>query len=213
MNNMYTYTSQSLIPFVFPYSLLFSTYESLEQIRIEMSLLIVLLLACTFIIPLMTWISLRNSLLIFVHLFTILTGTLTCLYFFHDLTFNFANALWLYVIPIVFLDTLIHQTFHQTNAKWNYNRILISLIMSSVVLFLYPIQSYVFRMIRNSLIYQSLICLIVINVILPSWNYLFRSMKSREKISQVIKPTIASIEGNQLLTNGLEINRNINSSI
>jgi hypothetical protein len=214
MNNMYASTSQNLIPYIFPYSLLFPNYESLDQIRIEMYLLIISFLTCTFIGTLIMFISFGKCLLILFHLLTLLTGTLTCLHFFHDLTFNFANALWLYVIPIIYLDTLIHQLFHKKTDKWKYNRIIISLILSLLILYFYPIQSYVFQIIRNSLIYQSMICLILINIILPSWNYLFRSIKFNEEIiTNGMKPAISSIEGNISLTNGLEINRVINSSI
>jgi hypothetical protein len=213
MNNMYTYTSQSLIPLIFPYSLLFSNYESLEQIRIEIYLLISLFLICTFLFTLIIFLSLVNCLLIFLHLLTLLTGTLTCLYLFHNLSFNFANTLWLYIIPIIYLDSLIHQVFHKNTSKWKYNRIIFSLILSLVILYFYPIQSYVFQIIRYSLIYQSIICLILINFILPSWNYLFRLIKPHEEIMNTMKSTIANIEGNQSLTNGFEINRIINSSI
>jgi len=38
-------------------------------------------------------------------------------------------------------------------------------------------------------------------------------MKDNNQINEVIKPTIASIEGTQALTNGLEMNQNINSEI
>ncbi len=218
MHNMYTYASQNSIPSIFPYSLLFSTYESLEQIRIEIYLLILLLIICTFI---GTFIPLKKSLLTIAHLLALLAGTLTCLYLFHDLTFNFANALWLYVVSILFLDTLIHTCYNKSNSKWKYNRIILSLMISLLVLYLFPIQSYVFQIIRNSLIYQSMICLILINFILPSCYYLFQStMNTNHPINIVRQPMITTIDGNQSLTNGIEIkntgyetNTNIKSSI
>ena len=206
MNNLYTYTSQSLIPFVFPYSILFPAYESLEQIRVEIFLLIVLFLSSIFIVLLVTFISIRNTLLIVLHFLALFIGTFTYLYLFDHLTLNFANALWLYVSPIVFLDVLIYQSFENDSNKWNSNRMILSLILSLVFLFICPIQSYVFRIIRNSLLYQSILCLLMINVVIPSWNYFFQSRKNQEQIDQVIKPTISSIEVNQSLTNTLEIN-------
>lgn len=209
MNNLYTSASQSLIPYVFPYTVLFSAYESLEEIRVEIFLLIVLFLTSAFIVLLLAFISIRNSLLIVLHLLGLLTGTFTCLYLFDHLTFNFANALWLYIIPVPFLDILIHQAFRNNLKKWNYNRMIISLMMSLTILFVFPIQSYVFRIIRNSLIYQSILCLLLINVIVPSWNYFFQARKAKEQIDQVMKPTISSIEVNQALTNTLEINSQI----
>jgi hypothetical protein len=206
MNNLYTYSSQSSIPNVFPYSLLFPTYESLGQIRIEMYLLIILLIISCFIITLISFISFKKTFLIILHFLSLSTGTLTCLYLFNNLTFNFANILWLYIIPIIYLDTFIHILYKKSNDKWKYNRIIISLIISLSILYLFPIQSYVFQIIRNSLIYQSIICLILINLILPSWFYLFKKINKND---QITKPTISSIEGNQSLTNGLEINSTI----
>jgi len=210
MENMYTYSSKSLIPNIFPYSLLFPTYESLRQIRIEIYLLIILLIICCFIITLISFISLKNSLLVIFHFGILLTSTLTCLYLFHNLTFNLTNALWLYIVPIIYLDTFIHISYNKNTEKWKYNRIILSLIFSLCILYFFHIQSYVFQIIHKSLIYQSIICLILINLIIPSWNYLFQLRNKNEKI---IKPTITFIEGNQPLTNGFEINRNINSSI
>lgn len=206
MNNLYAIAGQSLIPYVFPYTVLFPAYESLEQIRSEIFLLIVLFLTSAFIILLLTFISIRNSLLIVLHLLGLLTGTFTCLYFFDHLTFNFLNALWLYIVPVSFLDILIHQAFRNHLNKWNYNRMIISLMMSLTILFVFPIQSYIFRIIRNSLIYQSILCLLMINVIVPSWKYFFfQSTKPKEQIDQVMKPTISSIDVNQALTNPSEI--------
>ena len=150
MNNIYGYTSESLIPYVFPYSLIFPSYESLGQIRNEIYLLILLLIICAFLHTLISFLSFRKSLLILSSLLFLITGTFTCLYLFHDLTFNFANTLWLYIIPIVFLDVIIHFSYNQNTDKWKYNRIIISLILSLMVLYLIPIQSYVFQIIRNS---------------------------------------------------------------
>ncbi|CAF3683305.1 unnamed protein product [Adineta steineri] len=221
MENMYTYANESPLPDVFPYSMLYASYESLEQIRVEIYLLILLLIICTFISTLIPFISLKNSLLIISHLLALLTGTLTCLYLFHNLTVNFANGLWLYIISIVFLDTLIHTCYNRLSSKWNYNRIIFSLMISLLVLYCYPIQSYVFRIIRNSLMYQSIICLILINFILPSCCYLFRSInKNDEQINKVQIPIVTIIDGSQILTNGTEIktstyeiSTSINSSI
>jgi len=206
MNKLYSYSSQSSIPNVFPYSLVFPIYESLEQIRIEIYFLIVLLIILCFIGTLILFISLKQTFLIVLHFLCLLTSTLTCLYLFNNLTFNFVNILWLYVMPIIYLDIFIHILYKKSNDKWKYNRIIISLIISLNILYLFPIQSYIFQIIRNSLIYQSIICLILINLILPSWFYLFKKINKND---QIIKPIISSIEGNQSLTNGLEINSTI----
>ncbi|CAF4396935.1 unnamed protein product, partial [Adineta steineri] len=73
MENMYTYANESPLPDVFPYSMLYASYESLEQIRVEIYLLILLLIICTFISTLIPFISLQNSLLIISHLLALLT--------------------------------------------------------------------------------------------------------------------------------------------
>jgi hypothetical protein len=211
MNNIYIYASHSRIPFIFPYSLVFPNYESLGQIRLEMYLLILLLIICSLFGTFISFFSLKNSLLIISNILALLTGTLTCLYLFHNLTFNFANALWLYVVPIVFLDTLIHSCYQKFSSKWKYNRIILSLIISLLVLYIFPIQSYVFQVIRNSLIYQSIICLILINFVLPSWFYLFQSINKTEQVNKVIQPRIIS-DGNQSLTNGTEVKNTIYDS-
>jgi hypothetical protein len=150
------------------------------------------------------FISFKNSLLILSHLIALFTGTLACLYLFHNLTFNFANTLWLYVLPVVFIDVFIHICYEKFHSKWKYNRIIISLIISLIILYIFPIQSYVFQIIRDSLMYQSIICLILINVILPSWFYLFQSISNNEQINKIIQPRIIN-DGNQSLTNGIEI--------
>jgi hypothetical protein len=210
---MYTYANQNSIPSIFPYSLVFPTYESLEVIRIEMYLLISLLIICSLINTFIPFISIKISLLITFHFLALLTGTLTCLYLFHNLTFNFADALWLYVVPIVFLDTLIHTSYNITNSKWKYNRVILSLMISLMILYIFPIQSYVFQIMRDSLIYQSIICLVLINLVLPSWFYLFQSIRKHDRMN---KPIPANIDANQTLTNGIEVKNSIyegNSSI
>jgi predicted Na+-dependent transporter len=145
----------------------------------------------------------------------VLTGSLACLYLFHNLSFNFANALWLYIVPVIFLDAIIHVSFNIIESKWKYNRIILSLIMSLIIFSFFPIESYIFLIIRNSLIYQSIICLILINWILPSWNYIIITYFKKNKKE---KPAI--VETNQSSTTGTEIqnlvyepNGNTNGSI
>ncbi|CAF3779960.1 unnamed protein product [Rotaria sordida] len=222
MNQMYTYANQNPIRSIFPYSLVFPNYESLGQLRIEMCLLIFALIICSFITTFILFISLKNSLLIISHLLALLAGSLTCLYLFHNLTFNFVNASWLYVVPILFIDTLIHVCYNQQNSKWKYNRVIISLIISTLILYLFPIQTYIFKIIISSIIYQSIICFILINLILPSWFYLFQSNNdnnnnkdnniNNDQIDTVTNPAMTIIVGSQSLPNGVEMNNPVNES-
>ena len=209
MSNLYKYAKQNPISSVFPYSMIFPNYESLGQIRFEICLLIFSLITCSFVVTLVSFISLRNSLLIILYLLPLLTGTLVCLYLFHNLILNFANALWLYVVPVVFIDTSIHLCYNQTGSKWKYNRIIVSLMVSLLVLFSFPIQTYIYRIVRNSLIYQSLICAILINFILPSWFYLLQSNDTDNQMNNVESST-TDIIGNPSLPNGREINNTVN---
>ena len=170
MDNMYRYAEESSMPSVFPYSIIFSHYESLRQIRFETYLLILILSISTLIVTLLVFFSLVKSLLVFIHLLIVLGGSLTCLYLFHRLTFNFANALWLYIVPVIFVETLLHASFNLSKSKWKYNRVILSLIISLIIFSFFPIETYMFLLIRNSLIYQAILCLIAINLLLPSWN-------------------------------------------
>ncbi|UJR08210.1 hypothetical protein I4U23_012483 [Adineta vaga] len=211
MNNMYTYAQESSIPSIFPYSFIFSHYESLVQIRNEIYLLTLFLVITTFIIILIIFTSFTKALLIFLHVIALQTGNLTCLYLFHNLTFNFADALWLYVIPIIFLDTLIHGSFNIFESKWKYNRVLLSLIISLSIFSLFSIETYIFHIIRLSLIYETIICFLLMNFILPSWYYfierMFKKSKDKTKIPAATTTTTAAaiIDSNQPLTSGTEI--------
>jgi hypothetical protein len=199
---MYTYAQQNPIPSIFPYSLIFPHYESLAQIRIEAYLLPLVMIITTFIITLIIFTSLKKSLLIFSHLLALLCGNLACLYLFHNLTFNFANSLWLYVTPVIFLDTLIHASFNIKKSKWKYNRVILSLIISLIIFSFFSIETYIYHIIHLSLIYQSIICFILINFILPSWYYVIEKILNRNKGDKV--PT-TTIDTNQPLTVGTEI--------
>ncbi|CAF3412727.1 unnamed protein product [Rotaria sp. Silwood1] len=215
MNQMYTYANQNSIPSIFPYSLIFPNYEALGQLRIEMCLLIFALIICSFTSTFILFISFKNSFLIISHLLALLASTLTCLYLFHSLTFNFLNALWLYIVPILFIDTLIHICYNRQSSKWKYNRVIISLIISALILYLFPIQTYIFKIIRSSIIYQSIICFVMINVILPSWFYLFQSNNNNtnnDQIDTVMNPTMTIIVGNQSLPNGIAMNHSVDES-
>jgi hypothetical protein len=203
---MYTYAQQSSIPSIFPYSFIFSHYESLAQIRIEIYLLTLFMVTGTFLITLVIFASFRKALLLFSHLLVLQSGTLACLYWFHHLTFNFANALWLFFVPIIFLDTLIHASFNMSKSKWTYNRVLLSLIVSLTIFSLFSIETYIFHIIRLSLLYQSIICFILINFILPSWRYLIKKMfKKNQREKMATATTTATIESSQPLTGGTEI--------
>ena len=203
MNNMYTYAHQSSIPSIFPYSIVFPHYEALGQIRVEIYLLILFMVIITFIIILIMFFSFKNAFLIFSQLLALLSGSLACLYIFHDASFNFATAPWLYIIPVIFLDALIHTSFNIRKSKWKYNRVIFSLISSLTILSFFSIESYVFLMIRNSIFYQSIICLLLINLILPSWHYIIETLLKRNKKKRI--PTASIIDINQSLTVDREV--------
>jgi hypothetical protein len=173
----------------------------------------------TFIITLLIFISFEKALLIFLNLLTLQSGSLACLYLFHNLSFNFANALWLFVLPIIFLDTFIHVCFNITKSKWKYNRVILSLIISLIIFSFFSIETYIFHIIRNSLIYQSIICFVLINLILPSWYYIIETYLKKNK-KEKIPPPSTIIDTDQSLTAGTEIqnlvyepNGNANGSV
>lgn len=194
MNNLYRYAEESGIPSAFPFSIIFPHYESLRQIRFEAYLLILLMGLSTFLLTWLIFFSLIKAFLIVLHLLILLSGCLTCLYLFHQLSFNFANALWLYIMPIIFLDTLIHTSFNPRQSKWKYNRVILSLIISLIILSFFPIETYIFIFIRNSLLYQTVIVLVLINILLPSWNYILRQCLKKKKKK---KKRVAMNETNQ----------------
>jgi hypothetical protein len=217
MNNINVMTKQSSLPSVFAYSLIFPNYESLAQIRIDMYLLMMITIACVLVLTCLPFVWFQVSLSIVFFFVLVFACTLACLYQFHDLTFNFANSLWLFVLPIICLDTLIHASYTNTYTKWTYNRIVLSLIMSLVILYVNPIQSYVFLIIRNSLMYQSLICLVLVNLLLPACHYLLLKGKQQQQQQQVkttpIHLTTSLPDNNQSLTDAIEIiNVNYESS-
>lgn len=230
MNNMYTYASQNSISSIFPYSLLFPSYESLGYLRIEICALILVLVLCCFIGTFIAFISFKSSLIIISQFLTLSSGTFTSLYLFHNLTYNFIAAPWLYLVSIIFIDTLIHASYNRTSGNWKYNLVIISLLISSFILYIFPIQTYVFHLIRLSIIYQCIICFLLINIVLPSWFYLFRSNASnnnnmdineeQEQIDAVLSPTMTTVVSDQSLTTGIEksnisseSNTNINEPI
>ncbi|CAF0971101.1 unnamed protein product [Adineta steineri] len=219
MYNMYTYAEQSSLPSIFPYSFIFLHYESLAQIRREVYLLTIFTVTTTFLITFVIFLSFGKALLIFTNLLALLTGSLACLYLFHNLTFNFANSLWLFVIPVIFLDTLIHASFNITKSKWKYNRVILSLLISLCIFSLFSIETYIYHVIRQSLIYQSIICFILINFILPSWYYIIETVLKKNKNDRqpvptenpdVIQPVVAGTEIQNLV---YEPNGNMNNSV
>ncbi|CAF1623202.1 unnamed protein product [Rotaria magnacalcarata] len=225
MNVMYTYAKQSRLPSIFPYSLLFPSYESLGQLRIEVCVLILALILCCFITTFIAFISLKNSLFIVAHFLALSAGTLACLYLFQNLTYNFVVGPWLYLVPILYVDTLIHVCYSRTDSKWKYNRVILSLLIAVFVLYLFPIQTYAFQIICSSIIYQSIICFVLINLILPSWFYLFQSNNnndnnndnnddnnSEDQIDTVVSPTMTIVVPNNSLKGGMEINNHTDES-
>ena len=190
MNNLYTYANQSSISSAFPFSLIFPHYESLGRIRIDIYLLILLLITVTLLLTLVFFISLRKALLIFTHLLATLSGSLACLYVFHDLTFNFADILWFYLVPVVYLDTLIHSCYTTGQSKWKYNRVILSLILSLLIFAALPTQTYLYHIIWQSLLYQSLLAILIINVILPSWSFILDSIRKKRAHEKIPLPTV-----------------------
>lgn len=206
MNHIYADAKQSSLPSVFPYSLIFPSYESLAQIRFDTYLLVLLVIVVPFFLTFISFVWLRVSLSIVFHSLFLLTSTLAVLYQFHRFTFNFANAMWLLILPVLFIETLVHTAFFHRQSRWKYNRVFLSLIISLIILYVYPIQSYVFLTIRNSLMYQSVICLILINFLLPSSHYfLLKSRNAEIAAAKPIQMTTAIPEGQQALTTGIEV--------
>ena len=206
MHNLYSNAKSSLLESIFPYSLVFPNYESLDQIRIDMYSLYTPLISMCFVYLCQFFFRLKITLSIIFYFLMISMGTLASLYQFQNLTFNFANALWLPMVPIVFIETLIHSSFFSYRSRWQYNRIIISLIMSLSIIYFYPIQTYIFLIIRNSLMYQSLFTLLVINVFIPACHSLILTRTSSEtnQSNNNIQPTTSSNDCNQSLTNQLE---------
>ncbi|CAF1964308.1 unnamed protein product [Rotaria magnacalcarata] len=218
MNNLYTYTQQSPIPFIFPFSLIFQHYEALGQIRLEMYLLILIMVTITFVAIFLIFASLKRALLIILHLLVLLSGSLACLYLFHNLSFNFANAPWLYIIPIVYLDTIIHATFNMKKTKWKYNRIMFSLIIALIIFSFFPIETYIFHIICYSLLYQSLICVISINILLPSWFYIIKRILKQNKKTKKLSKILIDTNQSSAITTEIqnlvnEPNGNMNNNI
>lgn len=214
MNNIYTYAKQSSLPSVFPYSLIFPKYESLAQIRLDMYVLVLLFIVVPLIFTFMSFVWLKMSLSVVFHLLLLFTSTLAILYQFHRLSFNFVNAIWLMILPMIFTETLIHSAFFHRNSQWKYNRVFLSLIISFIVLYICPIESYVFLTIRNSLMYQSMICLILINFIIPSFHYFLFELSNVETVAKTIQMTTTIIpESEQSLTNEIVDRSKMKSSI
>lgn len=198
MNNIFTYAKQSSLPSVFAYSLIFPQYESLAQIRFETFLLAFLLVVVPFSLTFFSFISLKISLSLSFHLLFLFTSTLAVLSQIHRLTLNFANAIWLLILPIVFIECFIHSTFSNRKSKWKYNRVFLSLLVPFVGLYVYPLQSYVFIIVRNSLIYQSVIGLILINLTIPSCHFFLFKSRNVESATTPIQMTTSIPEQIQL---------------
>ena len=206
MNNVYAYAKQSSLPSVFPYSLIFPSYEALAQIRFDTYLLVLLVIVVPFVLTFVSLVWLKVSLSIAFHSLLLFTSTLAVLYQFHRFTFNFANAMWLLILPILFTETLVHAAFFHRQSPWKYNRVFLSLMISLIILYVYPIESYIFIIIRNSLMYQSVICLIVINFLLPSaHSFLLKPRNAEAAATTPVQMTTAIPEGQQSLTSGIEV--------
>jgi len=195
MHKMYKYADESKIPSIFPYSIIFPHYESLERIRTEVYLMLLFVIIFAILITIFIFFSLKKTFLIVLHILILYSGNLTCLYLFHNLSFNFGNALWLFVLPIIFLDTLIHASLNIKKSKWKYNRVILSLIIALIIFSFFPIQTYIFHIIRNSLFYESMICFLIINVFLPSWHYIIRICSKKKRKEKKTCATISN--GNQ----------------
>lgn len=204
MKNMYTYAKESSIPSVFPYSFIFSHYESLAQIRKEIYLLTLFMAIAAFLIPFAIFASLRRAVLIVSQVLTLQAGSLACLYWLHDLTFNFANVLWLYIVPVIFLDTLIHASWSVTQSKWIYNRVLLALIVSLSISSLFSIETYIFHMIRLSLLYQAGICFVLVNIVLPAWCCLIEKTSTKNRRHEDMTAA-QNVESGQPLTGDTEV--------
>ena len=198
MANLYTYANRSSLTSIFPYSLVFPHYESLSELRLEIYLLLLSVSLLTLLVTLPVFLSVKKAFLLFAHFLALLSSSFTCLYLFHDFTLNFANVLWFYFIPVIYLDLFIHATWNVRRSKWLYNRVLLSLLVALVLFSFFPVQSYLYAILTQSLLYQTGISLLLINVCLPSWFHVFGSMRSRSNNGRL--PLSTGNETNQPLT-------------
>ena len=180
MKNMYQLARESGISSIFPYSLVFPHYEALGQLRVELQLLILIVTLVTLFLSIFVYFSMKKVLLVFAHLLSILSATFAGLYLFHGLTINMANSLWFYFMPTIYIDAILHSTFDVRKSKWIYNRVIFSLIFSLILFSFLPIESYLYEIIYSSLLYQSVLCLIAINLSIPSWFYILDSIKTKK---------------------------------
>lgn len=200
MRNATAFTKQSNLPSAFVYSVVFSFFEALIQIRNDIYSIILILFIISLVFNYFLSIELKRTVTIVYSTLLISISTLACLYQFHNLTFNFANALWLSSLPLIYIETLLHCSYSDSKSQWQYNRILISLIIALIVLYIYPIETYIFVIIRNSLMYQSSISLLVVNLLLPMCHSFMTKKGSSIDNVDDIKSTIPSTDGNKLLT-------------
>lgn len=179
MSNLYTYANQSGLNGIFPYSLVFPHYEALGQLRLDIDHLILIFTLVTLIVSSISSRSVRNSLFISLHYLTLLASSLACLYYFHQFTINFANALWFYFLPVIYLDGYLHSV--SSTSKWVRNRVLLALILSLIVFHFLPIETYLYHIIHQSLLYQSVITFFLWNISLPSWMSIFKKSNDETK--------------------------------
>lgn len=201
MSNLYTYANQSSLSSIFPYSLVFPHYESLGQLRLEIYVLLLSVTLVSFVVSLLVFLSLTKAFLFFAHILSLLASSFACLYVLHDFTLNFANALWFYFIPVIYLDIFLHATSNIRRSKWIYNRVLLSLLVALILFTFFPVQTYLYEILSQSLLYQTSISLLLINVCLPSWFYIVGSMRNKSNDTNGQLTALSTVnEINQPLT-------------
>ncbi|CAF1268695.1 unnamed protein product [Didymodactylos carnosus] len=215
MDNMYRYSRESGLNGLFPYSLVFSHYETLKEIHHELFLLCLLWFHLLLIFTLILFLSIRLTLTITFHYICLLSTLFTCLYLFHSLTINFANTFLLFIIPGIFIDCFIHYAYtyqrkiNGENIKtyqclFGYDRIFLSLLLSLIALIFFQIQSYTFIVLRNTLFYYILLAFLHLNIFFPLWLNLCKSSTNKgvsTTTTQTNQIPITSIDSNG---NGVE---------
>lgn len=181
MNNMYNLAEQSGLPDLFPYSLVFPHYESLTQIRFELKILISIASVILFLISITFQLRLKKTIFVFFSLISLFTVPIAILQTFQNLTINFASSLWFYLLPMIYLDGLLHFVLNRHQSRWLYNRVALSLLLSLSSYFLLSLETYVYEVIFFSLFYQSILFILLVNVILPSFFRLFSLTNSKKK--------------------------------
>ncbi|CAF0972507.1 unnamed protein product [Didymodactylos carnosus] len=169
MDNMYRYSRQSEIPGLFPYSLVFSHYETLTLIiTFHYVCLLSTLFTCLYLFHSLT-INFANVFILF-----IVPGI------FVDCFIHYGYR---------YLRKTNGENIKSRQCLFGYDRIFLSLFISLFVLIFFQIQSYTFIVLRNILFYYVVLTFIHLNIFLPLWLHL-----CKPRMAKTVSTTVATIE-------------------